>query len=432
MSRIATKPSPRSRRGRLQRRAGRRGSPQRSGKDPLLGDRARRGRGRARRPARRRATASSRRRSRGRAGRRGRRPRADLLAPAREARARREARAAARSAPSSPRGGTVSAAAVDSPGPRRVREDVDLRDAAPPRRRERAPEGALVLGREADDHVGRQVEVAERLEPAQVRRGVVAARPSRGARRRRPTGAARAGGAATVGVSRSAATSSASTWLTSIEDSRRRSSPGVAPASRTSRGSVVAGVAVAVAAEVDAGQDDLAVALRDAPARPRRAPRRRGGCASRRARAGSRRSCTRSCSRPGSSRTRARGRAARRPGRSRSRRRRPRRRPASPRFASRRRRRSRGSPANASAARFARAAGDVDARRACAPRATAAWRDLRDRLVRDAAGVDDRDLGARRARSSCPSASSRSRIACASACETLQPRKANGEASPSA
>ena len=39
----------------------------------------------------------------------------------------------------------------------------------------------------------------------------------------------------TVGVSRNAATSSSFTWLTSIEDRRRRASPGIAPASRTSR-----------------------------------------------------------------------------------------------------------------------------------------------------------------------------------------------------
>ena len=47
---------------------------------------------------------------------------------------------------------------------------------------------------------------------------------------------------------------------------------------------------------------------------------------------------------------------------------------------------------------------------------------LRERLVRHAAGVDDRDVGAAVA-SVCPSASSRSRTSCASTCETLQPRK---------
>ena len=71
--------------------------------------------------------------------------------------------------------GTVSAAAVAVPGPRRVREDVDLRDAGRLDHRQRAAKRALVLGGEADDHVGRQVEVAERLEPPQVRGGVVAA-----------------------------------------------------------------------------------------------------------------------------------------------------------------------------------------------------------------------------------------------------------------
>ena len=47
---------------------------------------------------------------------------------------------------------------------------------------------------------------------------------------------------------------------------------------------------------------------------------------------------------------------------------------------------------------------------------------LRDGLVRHAAGVDDRDVGAASG-STCPSASSRSRTSCASTCETLQPRK---------
>ena len=60
--------------------------------------------------------------------------------------------------------------------------------------------------------------------------------------------------------------SASSTWLISIEERRSRSRPGVAPASRTSRGRSIAGGAVAVAAEVDAGEDDLAVALRDAAA----------------------------------------------------------------------------------------------------------------------------------------------------------------------
>src|SRR5205085_11070952 len=60
----------------------------------------------------------------------------------------------------------------------RVREDVHLGDPSGAHRRERTPEGALVLGREADDDVGREVEVvAERRQPAEIRREAVPAGP---------------------------------------------------------------------------------------------------------------------------------------------------------------------------------------------------------------------------------------------------------------
>ena len=73
-------------------------------------------------------------------------------------------------------GGDRVGAARSRAGPRRVREDVHLRDPGALDRAQRARERGLVLGREADDHVGRQVELAgERLEPAQVGRGRVAA-----------------------------------------------------------------------------------------------------------------------------------------------------------------------------------------------------------------------------------------------------------------
>ena len=59
---------------------------------------------------------------------------------------------------------------------RRVREDVDPRQPGRLDRLERPAEGSLVLGREADDHVARQVELAgQRLETAQEGRGRVAA-----------------------------------------------------------------------------------------------------------------------------------------------------------------------------------------------------------------------------------------------------------------
>ena len=86
-----------------------------------------------------------------------------------------------------------------------------------------------------------------------------------------------------------------------------------------------------------------------------------------------------------------------------------------------------GSPENVSPGRFARAAREVDA--AVGSRgAGGGLPALRDRLVRDAARADHRDVCARagptaRVRSSWPSASSRSRISWTSAWETLQPRK---------
>ena len=54
------------------------------------------------------------------------------------------------------------------------------------------------------------------------------------------------------------------TWLTSIDESRSRSTPGSRAGLADEPRQRVAGLAVAEAAEVDAGEDDLAVALRDA------------------------------------------------------------------------------------------------------------------------------------------------------------------------
>ena len=65
------------------------------------------------------------------------------------------------------------------PGPRRVREDMHLRHTRGSEHTARLLEGLLVLGRKADDHVGRQVEVRERLESPEVGRGRVA--PTHGA-----------------------------------------------------------------------------------------------------------------------------------------------------------------------------------------------------------------------------------------------------------
>ena len=73
-------------------------------------------------------------------------------------------------------GDTGSSTAVTRARARRVREDVHLRQTGGAHRVERRRERALVLGREADDHVARQVELLlQRREPAQVRRDGVAA-----------------------------------------------------------------------------------------------------------------------------------------------------------------------------------------------------------------------------------------------------------------
>ena len=110
--------------------------------------------------------------------------------------------------------------------------------------------------------------------------------PSRAARRRRPIAGGRAGGGSPSASRAAPAISASSTWLISIDERRRRSSPGVSPAARTSLRQVEACGAVAVAAEVDAGEHDLAMSLPHPPARSRRAPPRPFGCAMRRARAG--------------------------------------------------------------------------------------------------------------------------------------------------
>jgi hypothetical protein len=153
-------------------------------------------------------------------------------------------------------GATVSSAAVRVPGrgeygktwtfviPSRSTSESVRSNAARPRR-------------EADDHVRRQVEARERAS----RRSNCDALYRRPIARRTPSspdcsGTWRCG--ETVGVSREPSTSASSTWLTSIDESRRRSTPG---ASRLADepGERVAGGAVAEAAEVHAGQDDLAM-----------------------------------------------------------------------------------------------------------------------------------------------------------------------------
>ena len=55
------------------------------------------------------------------------------------------------------------------------------------------------------------------------------------------------------------------TWFTSIDESRRRSRPSIAPAALISPASVMPGLAIAEAAEIDAGEHDLLVTLRRSP-----------------------------------------------------------------------------------------------------------------------------------------------------------------------
>src|SRR3954454_23490422 len=60
------------------------------------------------------------------------------------------------------------------PGPRRVWEHVDVRDRGPVDDLEGPAKGSVVFSRGTGDHVGRQVEIGERLYAAQVRGAVVA------------------------------------------------------------------------------------------------------------------------------------------------------------------------------------------------------------------------------------------------------------------
>ena len=130
--------------------------------------------------------------------------------------------------------------------------------------RERALERLVGLARKADDHVGRQVElVAQRLEPAEVRRGGVAARHVAEhavvARLKRDVQVVADGRRLAKGCDEVGA---------NVVDLDRREAEAREPRRRArvpneSR-QVVAVLAVAVAAEVDPGQHHLAVSLLDA------------------------------------------------------------------------------------------------------------------------------------------------------------------------
>ena len=150
---------------------------------------------RARRSARRRATACSRRRSRAPGDRRERRPCSppgSTSAPGTQRPTPHGARAL-RSLLTCR--GTGSSAAVRVPGRGEYGKTCTLRDADCLHRRHRIGERALVLGREADDHVGREVEVARAARCGSGTARSCSGVPSRAARRRRPTAAGREGAA---------------------------------------------------------------------------------------------------------------------------------------------------------------------------------------------------------------------------------------------
>src|SRR5919204_6657108 len=141
---------------------------------------------------------------------------------------------------------------------------MDLGDPCRLEHPDRPPEGEIVLARKPDDHVGRQVEVFESLQPAQVGRARVPARHC-------PEDAVVARLERHMQVTREG-------WrlpkrchelVVDVVDLDRRQAQAGEAWDRTGladeAGEREARLAVAVAAQVDPGQHDLAMALRDAP-----------------------------------------------------------------------------------------------------------------------------------------------------------------------
>ncbi len=144
---------------------------------------------------------------------------------------------------------------------RRVREDVHLRQPGLAHRCKRRREGALVLGREADDDVARQVELAlKRRQPAEIRRDGI-------------TAPHRTEHAVVAGLERDVQVRAHGRCVAQGVDERvvhvvdldRREAEPLEPGCRAGLAheprQVVAGRPVAVAAEVDAGEHDLAMPL---------------------------------------------------------------------------------------------------------------------------------------------------------------------------
>ena len=164
-------------------------------------------------------------------------------------------------------GGTASSAGGDGPGPRRVRKDVHLRDPGRLRQRRACRWNARSssVGKPTMTSVVRLKSV-ERLEPAQVRGGRVAPPHRARGRRSSPDWSGTCRWLPTVGVSRSARHE----LVVDVVDLDRREAQPRAARHRADLANEarqrVASVAVAEAAEVDPGEDDLAVPLRDATA----------------------------------------------------------------------------------------------------------------------------------------------------------------------
>ena len=150
------------------------------------------------------------------------------------------------------------------PGRGEYGKDVHLRDPGLRDGRQRVRERAVVLGREADDHVGREVEVLERLEP----RAVL---PDRVAAPHRPEDVVVTRLQRHVQVARDdrRLAHRLDQVARDVVDLDRREAEALEAVDRArlpdQPGQRQPGGPVAEAAEVDAGEHDLAVALRDAP-----------------------------------------------------------------------------------------------------------------------------------------------------------------------
>ena len=134
-------------------------------------------------------------------------------------------------------GGTGSSVSRERARPGRVREDMELGQPGRAYRLDRPLERGPVLGREAYDHVGRQVEVREPLDRAQVPVDRVAP-----AHRAQHVVVARLERHVQVRPDRRRLAECRNqvvvTWLISIDESRSRSTPSTAPASRIRRARV--------------------------------------------------------------------------------------------------------------------------------------------------------------------------------------------------